>query len=290
MRPVDKPGARRILDQQAAQAEAVDEEIGVDARAARKHDRGDSAVGRTSQHLFDLAFQPHHAAALGILAQQPRIQRGVEMEGVAQPRQQRIALLRPHEAPGHRRQGIERIRRQRCGTAGAVHALPQAVERHRAEVDAIGAERMEVALSRLQPVDEFDAQLEAALGRAQERVFVDAEQGVEQCDRRNRRFAHTDRADRLGLDQGDARGACAEHAHQGRRGHPARAAAADDGDVAQRLAGIHVRGHRRRRAAERDGMCVAPSPRIARSVPAHADMGRTQPASTAEAGAQRINT
>ena len=62
---------------------------------------------------------------------------------------------------------------------------------------------MEIAVAQPAPVDEFDAELERALGFANEFALVEAERLVEGADRRDRRLADADGADFLGFDQGD---------------------------------------------------------------------------------------
>jgi hypothetical protein len=51
-------------------------------------------------------------------------------------------------------------------------------------------------MARLEPVDELDAELERAPGRAEERVFVEPERVVEQMDLRDRRLADPDSRNR----------------------------------------------------------------------------------------------
>ena len=71
------------------------------------------------------------------------------------------------------------------------------------QVAADDAEAVDVAGADPVPIDELDAQLEAALGAAQEIVLVQADQAVEGLDRGNGGLAHADRSDRLGFDKGD---------------------------------------------------------------------------------------
>src|SRR5690606_18502969 len=113
-----------------------------------------------------------------------------------------------------------------------VLAQPQLVERDAVEVVAEEPERVDVAVAEPSPVDELDAELDRPLGRAQELVLVEVEHGVEVDDRRDRRFAHSDRADRVRFDQRDSPAAVVEEARKRRRGHPSRGSPADDDDAA----------------------------------------------------------
>ena len=72
---------------------------------------------------------------------------------------------------------------------------PELVKFHRFHVDAEASERVEVAVTDPRPVDEFDRELEGALGLAEEIVLVDAEKLVERQNGRNGRFAHADDPD-----------------------------------------------------------------------------------------------
>ena len=96
----------------------------------------------------------------------------------------------------------------------------------------MGAERVKVFMAELRPVLELDAQFDGALGFAKEFVLVDAEGVVEQADRRNRRFAHADGADFGGFDHSYRAAAGPKAPRQNCSGHPARGAAAHDGNVA----------------------------------------------------------
>jgi len=64
-----------------------------------------------------------------------------------------------------------------------------------------GAKPMDIGVTLLSPVDEFDAELERALGFADEFDLVDANKRVMSLDVRNGRFADPDDADVVRLDQ-----------------------------------------------------------------------------------------
>jgi hypothetical protein len=88
------------------------------------------------------------------------------------------------------------------------------------------AETVDVAVARATPLDELDAQLERALGAAQELVLIQFQRLVEHADVRDGGFADTDDADLIAFDQTDLV-LVAEQGGKGRRGHPAGGAAAD---------------------------------------------------------------
>ena len=67
------------------------------------------------------------------------------------------------------------------------------------EVRAEQPEIVEVVVAEATPVDELDAELEGGIRLANELVLVDAEQLVEEDDRRNRGLADADSADFFGL-------------------------------------------------------------------------------------------
>jgi hypothetical protein len=101
------------------------------------------------------------------------------------------------------------------------------MERRAAQVHAGIAEGVQIAAAKLPPVDEFDPQLERARRAAQEIVLVDAENGVEPNDLRNRRLTHANRADQFGFDQLDCQ-ALAQQPCEGRSSDPPCCAAAND--------------------------------------------------------------
>ena len=75
------------------------------------------------------------------------------------------------------------------------------VERNPLHLVAIVSEGVDIAVAQFSPVDELDAQFEAALNCRQQFAFVNFEQAVEIEEGRYRRFADADCADHLRFDQ-----------------------------------------------------------------------------------------
>ncbi|MET3437999.1 hypothetical protein ABIC44_002682 [Sphingomonas sp. 1185] len=150
-----------------------------------------------------------------MVAKEGGIERRVEVKGIADLGERRIARLGAAEAPRHRRGGADRIGGERLGLARLVQAPPQRLERHRARIEAIDTEGVEIALPAPPPVGEFDAQLECAARRADEVAFADA-----------------DRTDLFEFDQRDRRSLRPRHAGERGCGHPVRRSSADDRDIA----------------------------------------------------------
>ena len=116
------------------------------------------------------------------------------------------------------------------------------MHRHQIEGFAVRAEGVEIAMPFATPADELDPQLEAALGLAQEFGLVDAERLVEQADRGNGRFADSDGADLVRLDQRDGQAAGAGMG-QRRRRHPPGRATPNDQNGSNRVGHIRHRPH-----------------------------------------------
>ena len=121
-----------------------------------------------------------------------------------------------------------------AGLAVQMHALPDLLERGQLDVLAEAPEGMHVAVAEEGPVLELDAQLEGALGLAQELVLVDAEHRVEANDARDRGLTDADDADLVGLDHGDRHPGIRDLCQRCRR-HPAGRAAAEDDDAAHEM-------------------------------------------------------
>jgi hypothetical protein len=81
VRPVVIAGVERALDEQPAEARAVDEQIGFDAAAVFELYRADEAACVLVDSR-DLAFMARHAALFGIAPQIQRIARRIEMIGI----------------------------------------------------------------------------------------------------------------------------------------------------------------------------------------------------------------
>src|SRR5690606_36172192 len=79
-----EPGLERLLDQNAARLRAIDEQVTLDRLPGFQLERLDEAAFRILPHVRDLAFDALHARLLGQLAQEPGIERGIEMIVIAE--------------------------------------------------------------------------------------------------------------------------------------------------------------------------------------------------------------
>ncbi len=236
MRPILIAGAQRLLDQHAAKAAAVDEQVGLEGLAALQRYRLDEAVLGPERGAADLAFDALHAARFRKAAQIAGEQRGVEVQRIGDLVQGGVGLMHgTGEAPLERGRGLDRIVFEGPGFAGQIHLQPVGREGDRTHARAGGPERMEVEVPRPGPVTVADPQLEGALDLMDQGVLVHAELADEFQDRRQGGLAHADWADPVGLDQADADVHPTQRLDQTGRGHPAGRTPADDEDVANRL-------------------------------------------------------
>ena len=111
---------------------------------------------------------------------------------------------RAREVEGIATAGAHRHREfleRRRGESLLPRTQPEVLEFHAAPELAERAEGMDVVFTGQIPAAKLDAELERALRLAHEVRFVEAQQLVEVAQRRQRRFAHSDGADLVGLDQ-----------------------------------------------------------------------------------------
>src|SRR5437763_576673 len=141
----------------------------------------------------DLALNALDAVRLSIAAQVLRIEASVEVvcvaEGVVDRRGIGARALKPALQRGNR---VQRKLAERDRIAKRAGAEPLLMEWSDSEVVTETPERMKIAMARAQPIDEFDAQLERAFGGANEIVFIDVQQLVEQLNDWNGRLADPD--------------------------------------------------------------------------------------------------
>src|SRR5690606_23166121 len=182
--PVDEAGLEGLLDQQAAETGAVDEQVALHHLAVLEHQGLDETVLRILAHLAALALAAIQAAALALAAHERRVQRRVEVVGVADVAAAHgrgrldpahgpllrvaIALVEEREALLARGGGLQAVVAERRLGATAAALQPELVEVAGPGVDAGGAERVEVVVARATPVLEGDRELEASGHRLHE--------------------------------------------------------------------------------------------------------------------------
>ena len=148
MSPVLVTGLERLLDQQAAEARAIDEEIALDRPAVRQLDATRTKPSSLrSCDVDDLAFDPVHAGTLGEIAKEARIKTRIEMKRVKQPGQRilRASCLVARTCPAPRRSRSSTMRK--CpGRTALPFAQIELVKLDALQVLAERSERMEIAL------------------------------------------------------------------------------------------------------------------------------------------------
>src|SRR5579872_1597144 len=180
MGPIFVSGVQRLLDQQTSDARAIDEQLTRDFLSVGKLDLFDESVLPAQQDIDDLALDPAYSGTFCILAEVFGIEPRVELECVHQLVQREACIgSGPPKFPSR---GSDRAHRP-GGYIGkdAPLALAQIelVERNALQVLTKHSKRMEIAMTNLTPIHEFDAELVGALGRADELVLIDSEQVVE---------------------------------------------------------------------------------------------------------------
>ena len=173
-------------------------------------------------HIDDLAFDALDAESFRELAQEFRVQAGVDVKGVvhAAARQMREAAL-------ERSAQFEAVVAVVGGQLAVAALQPEMLKARGPVVLARRAEGVDVVLAAVAPVLEADAELESALRGGHELLLVDLQQAMESHERRNGRFADAHGTDLVGLDQPDVE-QLAERFRQPRGHHPARRATAGD--------------------------------------------------------------
>src|SRR5207253_2205226 len=131
------------------------------------------------------------------------------------------------------RDNAERIDIERLRIASHAALEPVVMELDAKHIEAIKAERMDVAVTDSRPVTKFNAEFVGGVRRPHEVALVDPKKGVKQVDLRDGGLADADRSNLIRFDQLDCQ-VChfAEDLRHGCRRHPARGTAADDDNLA----------------------------------------------------------
>jgi hypothetical protein len=205
--PVDRQPAAEIdewlfqgaAQQQGSKAGTVDKQVAGHHAAIVELELVDATVG-AAPDLDDAPFGAQRAPAERDAAQEARVQAGIEMVSVAI--QIGVFLGRCGEAAlvGHHAGQALLAQRAQCGVVDAAVLAPQTGGAGQVVEVAKGMEET-VALGA--PVAKLDAELERAIGGAQERGLVDAVQLVKVAQHRERGLAHADDADLFRFDQFD---------------------------------------------------------------------------------------
>ncbi len=229
--PVVVAGFKRLFDQHAAKAGAVDKKVCRDPAVSVQVQIFDKTRFRMAGCMTDLAFGPDDAVGFGIAPQEQGVSRRIELVRPAEARLDRARVLRRVlEASLFRRQDGVRPFVQAGGFAQGPQSEPRLVEWDAVDRLPVVAERMDITIAGPAPVTELDTQLEGRFGRLHEGRFVDVQGFIEFPDMRQRGFADADRADFIGFDQLDLDRQPPQLVGEGCRGHPTRRAAAQNAD------------------------------------------------------------
>src|SRR5690606_34958314 len=167
--PLLVPGRKSLLDQQAAEAGAVDEQIGGDNFPAFEKNRLDEAAVTIEPDVHDLPFRPHNAARFGILPQVSRVQTGIELVRVRVGGERRREVLRGMGKPAlPGSQDRQRILFDRTRKAELPRANVMMMKVDTGKVTAECAEGVNVAVANPGPVAKFNAKLERRAGARHE--------------------------------------------------------------------------------------------------------------------------
>jgi hypothetical protein len=191
--------AERLADQDAREAGAVDEEVGLDALAALGLHGGDvAALGLLD--LRDVVDHVMDAAGDGQVAQRLGELLCIHVIGVGD-----VALIIAVVGPLRRQPLLAQLdlRRHRLGIGDRAvarqPAQPVPVEARRGQP----IERMVIMVPLMQPVIEADRLLEGGVGRLHEGALGDLDALQRALDGGDRRLADANAADLLGFDQPD---------------------------------------------------------------------------------------
>src|SRR4051812_27056672 len=92
--PIVIAGAELLLDEETAEARAVDEEITGEGRSIHQRHAFHMPPLAVDRHVDDHTLDAAHPVPLGIGAQEARIEAGVEVEGIRELRQRQARIRR----------------------------------------------------------------------------------------------------------------------------------------------------------------------------------------------------
>ena len=236
--PVLVTRLQRFLNQQAAKAGAIDEQLPRNGLAVVEADRNDIATIGIAANLLDLAFDSRRPLPFRKGAKILRIEAGVEVIGVANFRERwtgrGVRSAEPRHGGRRRTHGIVRDQPS-FRAAQPFFAQVKLVKGNAVQILSEMTEWVDIPVAFPAPVHEFDAEFECAPRGGEELVLGDAQHRVEFADRRNRRLADAHGSDGVAFDQNNAPPPVVEVARQRGGDHPTRGASTDDDDVGKPL-------------------------------------------------------